>query len=121
MHYYTEMNRVKEGVRAWQEGDFGKFGLLMRESGKSSIVNYECGTVPLKCLYEKLNAVPGVLGARFSGAGFRGSCVVLTDGTAETVARIRETVKIFYGRAFPEYEKESRVRRCSTNTEMELP
>jgi len=76
-HFFGEMDRVQHGREAWQRGDLATFGRLMRESGRSSIENYECGAPPLIDLYEILNQTPGVYGARFSGAGFRGCCVAL--------------------------------------------
>jgi galactokinase len=78
-HFFTEMDRVRKGIEAWRQGDLQSLGRLMRESGESSIRNYECGSPPLIDLYEILNRSPGVLGARFSGAGFRGCCVALAE------------------------------------------
>lgn len=37
------------------------------------------GSEPLIQLYEILLRAPGVFGARFSGAGFRGCCLALVD------------------------------------------
>eukprot|EP01018_Ginkgo_biloba_P027876 Gb_26808 [translate_table: standard] len=74
-HYFSENSRVFAGVKAWSCGDLEEFGRLMSESGLSSIQNYECGCEPLIQLYEILLRAPGVFGARFSGAGFRGCCV----------------------------------------------
>lgn len=78
-HFFEEMARVEAGVEAWKRGDLMTLGALMRESGRSSIENYECGSPHLIALYEILNETSGVYGARFSGAGFRGSCVALSD------------------------------------------
>ncbi|RME95860.1 MAG: hypothetical protein D6766_02140 [Verrucomicrobia bacterium] len=87
-HFFEEMRRVAEGVEAWAAGDWARFGRLMTESGRSSIENYECGSEPLIDLYRLLVATPGVLGARFSGAGFRGCCVALVEPErAEATAR----------------------------------
>lgn len=76
-HYFSENNRVIKGLEAWACGNIEEFGNLITESGKSSIENYECGCEPLIQLYETLLRAPGVYGARFSGAGFRGCCVAL--------------------------------------------
>ena len=64
---------------AWQQGNLSEMGRLINESGASSISNYECGCPHLITLYELLEKIPGVYGARFSGGGFRGSCIALTD------------------------------------------
>jgi galactokinase len=78
-HYFGEMQRVDDGVQAWRNGNLEQFGALMNESGASSIHQYECGSPHLITLYEILRATPGVYGARFSGAGFRGNCIALID------------------------------------------
>jgi galacturonokinase len=85
-HFFTEMERVRQGIAAWRDGDVTRFGRLMTESGRSSIENYECGSPPLIDLFEILAATPGVHGARFSGAGFRGCCVALIEAEAAEAA-----------------------------------
>lgn len=44
------------------------------------------GCEPMKQLYEILLKAPGVLGARFSGAGFRGCCLAFVDSDYTTEA-----------------------------------
>lgn len=78
-HYFTEMARVAAGEQAWRDGDLHGFGELVAQSGESSIKNYESGCPQLITLYEILRNTPGVYGVRFSGAGFRGSCLALVD------------------------------------------
>ena len=85
-HFFTEFARVHRGINAWREGDLKTFGNLIAESGRSSIENYECGSEPLIDLYHILIETDGVYGARFSGAGFRGCCVALTDPTKSNTA-----------------------------------
>jgi len=81
-HFFSEVQRVREGVECWRRGDLAGFGRLVSASGESSIRNYECGGPPLVDLYEILVATEGVYGTRFSGAGFRGCCVALLDPQA---------------------------------------
>lgn len=81
-HFFGEQARVAEGMAAWQVGDLGRVGALMTASGRSSIDLYECGAPPLITLYELLANAPGIYGARFSGAGFRGACLALADPAA---------------------------------------
>lgn len=99
-HYFSENMRVKQGVEAWSSGNMEEFGKLMTASGRSSIENYECGCAPLINLYDVLQKAPGILGARFSGAGFRGCCIALVDGdrAEETISFIRDE----YSKAQPE-------------------
>ena len=91
-HFFNEMARVQHGAAAWRHGDLCELGRQMTASGASSVHNYECGAGPLIDLFEILVDTPGVLGARFSGAGFRGCCVALVkpeaaSSAAEAVAR----------------------------------
>ncbi|VAH51226.1 unnamed protein product [Triticum turgidum subsp. durum] len=96
-HYFSEMKRVVKGRDAWARGDLQEFGQLISASGGSSIVNYECEMIQL---YEILLKAPGVLGARFSGAGFRGCCLAIVEsGRAEEAAAY---VGAEYERAQPE-------------------
>lgn len=44
------------------------------------------GCEPMKQLYEILLKAPGVFGARFSGAGFRGCCLAFVDSDYTTEA-----------------------------------
>ena len=76
-HFFSEQRRVAEGVRLWESGDLEGFGRLISESGRSSIENYECGNEYLRSAFHVLRDTPGVLGARFSGAGFRGCSIGL--------------------------------------------
>uniref|UniRef100_A0A0D9ZQE8 Galactokinase n=1 Tax=Oryza glumipatula TaxID=40148 RepID=A0A0D9ZQE8_9ORYZ len=99
-HYFSEMKRVVKGRDAWARGDLREFGQLISASGRSSILNYECGSKEMIQLYEILLKAPGVLGARFSGAGFRGCCLaVVESGQAEAAAAF---VRAEYEKAQPE-------------------
>jgi galactokinase len=81
-HYFGEMQRVSDGLKAWQAGDIQRLGQLVTASGESSVKNYQCGSPQLISLYEILRDAPGVYGVRFSGAGFRGCCIALIDPAA---------------------------------------
>ncbi|KAK7399040.1 hypothetical protein VNO78_10215 [Psophocarpus tetragonolobus] len=88
-HYFSENMRVMKGtirVEAWAMGKLKDFGMLITASGRSSIQNYECGCEPLIQLYEILLRAPGVLGARISGAGFRGCCLAFVEAELATEA-----------------------------------
>lgn len=109
-HFFSECRRVVDGLQAWRHGDLSRFGKLMQESGLSSIRNYECGSPPLISLTEILNETSGVYGARFSGAGFRGSCVGLSDPARREV--IRETAQREYSKRHPEFAPKLEVHFC---------
>ncbi|MBN1246466.1 MAG: GHMP kinase [Anaerolineae bacterium] len=111
-HFFTELARVQAGVEAWRAGDIGRLGELMRESGASSVYNYESGCPHLTTLYEILSECPGVYGARFSGGGFRGACIGLSDPDRreEIIAFIAER----YPAAHPDIAGLFSVHFCQT-------
>lgn len=109
-HYFTEVTRVRDGVRAWETGDLALFGRLISESGESSIRNYGCGCPELISLYEILRDTEGVHGARFSGAGFRGCSVAFIE--PERQDAIREQVTGRYLARYPEREAGYGVFYC---------
>lgn len=110
-HFFTERRRVGDGVDAWRRGDIRRFGRLITLSGASSIDNYECGAPPLVDLYHLLIETDGVLGARFSGAGFRGCCVALVDPAA--VESAAERVHRDYTSRHGDLAADARVFHCT--------
>lgn len=117
-HFFSEADRVRLGVAAWRRGDLAGFGDLMTASGESSIRNYECGSPPLIDLYQTLVATRGVLGARFSGAGFRGCCVALVEpGSVDEVAG---RVIASYSRLHPALAEHASVVVCGTGDGAEI-
>ena len=77
LHFYTETNRVKEGLKSFRENDMYNFGKLMTNSCISSIYNYESGSEYLINLFNIVKNIEGVLGTRFLGGGFNGSSIAL--------------------------------------------
>jgi galactokinase len=110
-HFYTECDRVEDGVKAWKEGDIKKFGQYVFESCESSMNNYECGSPELIALYKILRQTDGVFGGRFSGAGFKGACIALVDPAKEDA--IREKVTTEYLREFPQYKDSFELFFCN--------
>ena len=111
-HFYTEMERVSKGLEYWKAGDLVNYGKLINESGMSSIVNYECGSPELIKLYEILHKLPGVYGARFSGAGFKGCCMAILD--PDYIDSIKEVVEREYLEEFPELTGRYQAFICDT-------
>jgi galactokinase len=109
-HFFTEMQRVREGIVAWRKGDLDTLGQLISASGASSINNYECGCEHLMTIYEILNACPGVYGARFSGAGFRGCCIGFINPAYQ--GNIVEAIQRRYPQAHPEVADKYGVYFC---------
>ena len=111
-HFYSEMDRVQKGIEYWKNGDLISYGRLINESGMSSIENYECGSPELIRLYEIFSKLPGVYGARFSGAGFKGCCMALID--PEYTDEICKTVKTQYLASFPMLSDRYQAFMCET-------
>jgi galactokinase len=74
-HVVSENQRVVEAAAALQRGDVEAMGKLMQESHRSLRDDFEVSSPALEAAVEALNAVPGVMGVRLTGAGF-GGCVV---------------------------------------------
>lgn len=112
-HFFGEMRRVRLGQEAYARGDLATFGRLMAESGRSSIINYQCGCDPLIDMYETLINIPAVHGARFSGAGFRGCCIALIDPhlTDEIMGEVAQR----YAALHPELAARARYLLCHSD------
>ncbi len=94
-HFFTEVERVHVGAKAWEASDLESFGRLMNQSCESSIRNYESGSDILIELYELVSGTRGVYGSRFSGGGYGGCVVALAkkDSAEEACAEIAEKFK----------------------------
>lgn len=111
-HFYTENERVKKGVKAFEKGDLSAFGKLIFESGRSSIENYETGSVELKALQEIMEDTDGIYGGRFSGAGFNGCAMAIVEPAKKDI--IRKQISSEYLKRFPELEKSFSITFCKT-------
>ena len=74
-HVRSECQRVRDVAAAFGSGDLAGAGELLRQSHASLRDDFEVSTPVLDDLVEHLCSVPGVFGARLTGAGF-GGCVV---------------------------------------------
>ena len=74
-HVVTENARVIAFANALRAGDLDRAGELMVESHRSLRDDFEVSTAVLDELVDTVTSVPGVYGARLTGAGF-GGCVV---------------------------------------------
>ncbi|MDE7097406.1 MAG: galactokinase [Muribaculaceae bacterium] len=110
-HFYSECDRVTEGVRAWEAGDIARFGQLVFGSCESSMSNYECGSPELIELYRIMKETEGIYGGRFSGAGFKGACIALVDPSRED--EIRQTVTERYLAKYPQYRDTFEIYFCN--------
>ncbi len=75
IHYFSEVQRVEEGIKAWDTGNIKKFGELMNESSKSTLENYDTGSPEIDYLLKLTSSGEGVYGAAINAGGY-GGCVV---------------------------------------------
>jgi len=76
-HVITEIQRVKDAVKALKKSDFVQFGQLMTESHRSLRDDFEVSCAELDEVVEIALKVEGVKGARMTGGGFGGCAVIL--------------------------------------------
>lgn len=97
-HAVYENERTQEAVNALQANDLVGFGQLMNASHQSLKDDYEVTGLELDTLAETAQQVPGVLGARMTGAGFGGCAIALVQRDA--VATLEKTVGARYEAVF---------------------
>lgn len=106
-HVYGEMQRVQQGCRNWQNGDWSAFGLLMNESCFSSINYYESGSPWLIDLHTMASTIAGVYGSRFSGGGYGGCLFMLVD--VSRADEIAQELRGVYAGKYPELSDRVRI------------
>ena len=77
-HVVSENQRVRRFTGALRAGRVEECGALMVASHESLRDDFEVSTPRLDALVTELSAIPGVHGARLTGAGFGGCVVALT-------------------------------------------
>jgi galactokinase len=87
-HVVEENARVLETVKALEAGDMTKVGRLFAESHSSLRDLFEVSSPELNTLVDLASAVPGVVAARMTGAGFGGCTVNVVEKGA--VDRLHE-------------------------------
>jgi galactokinase len=111
-HFMTEYERVEHAVDAFSKGDIAMLGAIMFASGDSSIQFWESGCPEMIGLFQNIKEAPGVYGGRFSGAGFKGCCIALSDPAYRDEA-IQYVTKSYLAQ-FPEMEGKYEVWACKT-------
>jgi galactokinase len=81
-HVVAENDRVRTMIAALEAGDRAAIGASMRASHASLRDLYEVSSPELDALVDIATSVPGVVGARMTGAGFGGCTVNLVDRSA---------------------------------------
>jgi galactokinase len=93
-HIVSENERVGATVGALESGDLGGVGELFAASHASLRDDYEVSSPELDAMVEIATAVPGVIGARMTGAGFGGCTVNLVRPAA--VGALTDAVRAEY-------------------------
>ena len=87
-HVVTENERVRAFARALGGEDAALCGRLLDDSHRSLRDDFEVSTPVVDDLVDRLRAVPGVHGARMTGAGFGGMVIALCDADTELPAQL---------------------------------
>ncbi len=117
-HFFTEIERAEAGAEAWRNGNLDEYGNLVFASGKSSVVNYECGCPELISLYNIMTGTDGIYGGRFSGAGFKGCCMAIIEpDKADEIAR---HVGELYLKEYPNLEGKYSSYICNISDGVDL-
>ncbi len=93
-HVIGEIQRTRDAAAALRAGDFQRFGRAMNASHDSLRDDYEVSSPQLDHLVEVVRGVPGVYGARMTGAGFGGCIVAVAERPA--VHRVEAAVRQNY-------------------------
>ncbi len=92
-HAVYENMRTVRAVEALKNGDIKTFGELMNESHLSLQKDYEVTGIELDTIVEASWKVPGVIGARMTGAGFGGCTVAIVknENVEDYIKTVGET------------------------------
>lgn len=89
-HVIEEIDRVLQSIAALKANDLVQFGKLMNGSHDSLRDLYEVTGAELDALVAAARRIPGVLGARMTGAGFGGCTVSLVH--EDSIEQFKEQV-----------------------------
>jgi len=109
-HVVKEIHRVDQAILALQRGDARMFGGFMFASHKSLRDLYQVSLPELDSLVEIARTLPGIYGARLTGAGFGGCTVNLVEAkhAADFMQGLQEGYRVKTGR-------EAKVYLCSAS------
>lgn len=93
-HVVTENRRTLDAAAALRTGDVARLGRLLDESHRSLRDDYAVSCRELDRLVDIVGSVPGVYGARMTGAGFGGCIVAIMERAA--VPAVQRAVQAEY-------------------------
>lgn len=97
-HVVTEIERVRQTVRALASGEMSRIGALMNASFESLRDDYGVSLPELDRFFEMVRPLPGIGGVRLTGAGF-GGCVIILAESAR-LEKIKKHIDDIGKRAF---------------------
>ncbi len=118
IHYFSEVGRVNEGINAWDTGELEKFGNLMNESSKSTLENYETGSMEIKRLFEITSSQEGVYGTAINGGGYGGCVVAFVNN--EFPENSASDILYSYTKEFPDLNEKAAVYFAETDDGLRL-
>jgi galactokinase len=75
-HVQSENQRVRDAVRALEDGDAARFGALLTASHASLRDTFEVSLPAIDAIVDRAVQQPEVIGARLTGGGFGGSVLI---------------------------------------------
>lgn len=98
-HVISDNQRVLKAKQALAENDLETFGQLLYEGHQSLREDYEVTGKELDTIIDESKKIPGVLGARMTGAGFGGCAITLIENNAieEYSKKITQSYKKIIG------------------------
>ncbi len=92
-HVTSEMHRVHAAAAALRKGDFVALGRLISEAHASLSSDYGVSSVELNLMVDLASKIPGLLGARMTGAGFGGCTINLVgaNGASEFARKLAKS------------------------------
>ncbi len=106
-HYFSEVARVEQGIKAWDNGNWNELGNLMNQSSKSTLENYENESRHTKLLFELTSTYEGVFGASINGGGYGGCVVAFVRDDFSQISALE--ILANYTSKFPELRDEAKV------------
>lgn len=94
-HVVSEQRRVGQFVTALGQGRLEEMGRLLNETHCSLRDDYEVSTAEIDQLWETLNMLPGVYGARLVGGGFGGGLLALAEKSVVS-NKLSEALELYH-------------------------
>jgi galactokinase len=97
-HVWHENARVSQALQALAVNDINTFGALLTAAHFSARDDYAISTDELDYLVNTANALPGVVGARLTGAGWGGCVLIMVEANA--IQQLQSELSTAYAATF---------------------